>query len=386
MARPIRILTVIDDLRAAGAQRVVAEEVLAFTPDRVQFDVVTLADSPGTSLAPELARRGIRIWRLPGRGLVDPRRLGRLTRVIRRTRPDLVHSQLEYANILGPLAARLAGRPTVASLQNVAVHQDKAATLKRLLEGVVLRALAARVIVVASSAVEESSRNFHLPKHALVAIPNAIDLRRTRLPDGFDRAAKRQQLGLGARGPLICTVARLHPDKGHRFLFQAAERLTEQYPEAVFALVGRGDEEQELRAQASASAAAERIQFLGERSDVPEILASSDLFVLPSLNEGLSIAMLEAMAVGVPVVATDVGGASDILITGQTGWLVPSGDPTALADAIGDALSHPERARAYAERARAMVETDFSIETHARRLEALYRQVLAESSKRSGAC
>jgi glycosyltransferase involved in cell wall biosynthesis len=184
---------------------------------------------------------------------------------------------------------------------------------------------------------------------------------------------------------VICTVARLHPDKGHRFLFQAAERLAERYPTAAFAIVGRGDEEQALRAQAAGSIAAERIHFLGERSDVPEILASSDLFVLPSLNEGLSIAMLEAMAVGVPVVATDVGGASDILTTGRTGWLVPSGDPAALADAIADALGHPERARDCAERAQALVETDFSIETHAQRLEALYRQVLAEWSKRSRA-
>jgi glycosyltransferase involved in cell wall biosynthesis len=241
------------------------------------------------------------------------------------------------------------------------------------------------VIVVASSAVEESSRNFHLPTRALVAIPNAIDIGRARIPDGFDRAVKRQQLGLDGTAPLICTVARLHPDKGHRFLFQAAERLTNQFPTAVFAIVGRGDGEQALRVQAAAATAAQRIHFLGERSDVPEILAASDLFVLPSLNEGLSIAMLEAMAVGVPVVATDVGGASDILTPGQTGWLVPSGDPTVLADAIDDALSHPERARAYAERARTLVETEFSIETHSQRLEALYRQVLAESSKRSRA-
>jgi len=233
--------------------------------------------------------------------------------------------------------------------------------------------------------VEESSRNFHLPKRALVAIPNAINIDRARLPDGFDRAVKRRHLGLDGTAPVLCTVARLHPDKGHRFLFEAAERLTDRFSTAVFAIVGRGDEEQTLRAQAAASSAAQRIHFLGERSDVPEILAASDLFVLPSLNEGLSIAMLEAMAVGVPVVVTDVGGASDILSPGQTGWLVPSGDPTALADAIGDALSHPERARAYAERARSLVETEFSIETHARRLEALYRQVIAESSKRSGA-
>src|SRR4051794_15057575 len=109
----LRVLMVIDDLRAAGAQRVVVEQVLALTPNRVQFDVVTLADSPGTSLAPELARRGIRVWRLPGRGLADPRRLVRLVQIIRRARLDLVHSQLEYANILGPLAARLAGRPAV---------------------------------------------------------------------------------------------------------------------------------------------------------------------------------------------------------------------------------------------------------------------------------
>jgi glycosyltransferase involved in cell wall biosynthesis len=156
--------------------------------------------------------------------------------------------------------------------------------------------------------------------------------------------------------------------------------VIQAHPSTGFVIVGRGDEERALRELAAASSSADRIHFLGERSDVTEILAASDLFVLPSLNEGLSLAMLEAMAIGVPVVATAVGGASDILTPGQTGWLVPPGDPDALAEAVLEALEQPERARQFAERAREMVETEFSIETHAQRLESLYQQILGVSS------
>lgn len=300
---------------------------------------------------------------------------------MRRLRPDLVHTHLEYANILGPIAARWAGRPLVASLHNVAVHQNRASVPKRLLEGMILRALASRVIVVAQTAVSESRREFHLPEQLLVALPNGINLDRLRLRDDFDRARKRHDLGIRAPGALVCTVARLYTDKGHRFLFQAAERLTGAYEPPSFAIVGRGEEESALRAQAAASPAAERIHFLGERADVPEIMAASDLFVLPSLNEGLSMAMLEAMSLGLPVVATDVGGASDILANGETGWLIPSGDVGALVGAIDAALSDPEQARTYATRAQAQVRRDFSIETHVQRLETIYRQVLAASGR-----
>lgn len=263
----------------------------------------------------------------------------------------------------------------------MAVQQSRASTPKRLLEGLILRGCAARVVVVARTAVDESRRNFHLPAQTLTVIPNAIDPARLRLPDGFDRATARRALGLDPDSPLICTVARLHPYKGHRFLFQAAEHLIRQHPRATFAIVGRGEEEPGLRAQAAASSAAERIHFLGERADVPEIVAASDLFVLPSLNEGLSLAMLEAMALGVPVVATDVGGASDVLSTGETGWLIPPGDVRALTGAIDAALADPGQARAHAARAQALVRRDFSIETHLRSLEALYREVLVESGR-----
>lgn len=373
--RPLRVLAVIDNLDIAGAQRVLAEEAWAFDPRRVSLRVIALAHSSGPGFADKIAACRVPVHVAAGRGLVDIRRLFRLARLIRSWRPDVVHTQLSYANIVGILAARLAGRPVVASIQNVTTDQTRLDTPKRLLQGLALR-LAERTIVVAQTAVEESRRNFLLPPDRLVVLPNAIDLRRLEPPPRFDRTAKRQELGVAADTEVLCVIARLDPYKGHRYLLEAAAELAARRPAACSLLVGAGPEEPALRAQATRLGLEDRVRFLGVRPDVPELLAASDLFVLPSLNEGLSLAMLEAMALGVPVVATAVGGAADVLLGGETGWTVRPCDPAALARVIDQALRDPAEARARAARGREVVCREFSIETHVARLEAIYREVL----------
>jgi glycosyltransferase involved in cell wall biosynthesis len=377
--RPLRVLAIIDNLNVAGAQRVLAEEARAFDPRRVSLRVIALAHSSGLGIADKISACRVPVHVVAGRGLVDIRRLFRLARLIRRWRPDVVHTQLSYANIVGILAARLARRPVVASIQNVTTDQTRLDTPKRLLQGLALR-LAERTIVVAQTAVEESRRNFLLPPDRLVVIPNAIDLRRLEPPPRFDRTAKRQELGVAADAEVLCVIARLDPYKGHRYLLEAAAKLASRRPAACYLLVGTGPVEAALRAQASTLGLEDRVHFLGIRPDVPEILAASDLFVLPSLNEGLSLAILEAMALGVPVVATAVGGAADVLVHGETGWTVRPSDPTALAQAIDQALRDPVETAARATKGREVVRREFSIVTHVARLEAIYREVLDSDS------
>jgi glycosyltransferase involved in cell wall biosynthesis len=333
-------------------------------------------------LASEITSCGTTVSYLAGRGLLDVGRLARLARLIRGLGPDLVHTHLSYANILGVLAARLAGRPAVASIRNVTTDQTRFDRSKRIIQSVILRLLADRVIVVARTAVAETQRNFRLPQDRLTVLPNAIDQNRLHLPADFDRTTKRRELAISVDEAVICTVARLDPGKGHRFLLRAAATLRQRYPAARYLVVGTGRDDDALRAQAAALGVADIVKFLGLRRDVPEILAASDLFVLPSLNEGLSRAMLEAMAVGTPVVATDVGGAADVLISNQTGWLVPPGDPAALAGAIGEALRDPQQAFTYARRATTLVREHYGVGPHVAHLEAIYRDVLNRAPPR----
>jgi glycosyltransferase involved in cell wall biosynthesis len=373
----MRVLLVIDDLRRAGAQRVIAQEARALHPRRVEFQVAALAQRSEPSFVPELSERGVALEYVPGAGLLDVRRVSAVAQLIERFQPDLVHTHLSYANILGTLGSKRAHRPVVASLHNFDTNQLKWATPKRLLEGSVLRHWAARIVVVARGALPATVRSFGVPVERTVVLPNAVDYRSVDLPGGYDRARKRTELGASRGERLLCTVGRLEPSKGQRFLVHALAELhsREQEPLIRLVLVGAGPEENALRRLAEEVGLAERVTLLGARDDVAEVVAASDLFVQPSLNEGLSQALLEAMALGVPAVATDVGGTPDVLESGRTGWRVPPAQPVALADAIQQALGSPCTAATCADAARALVAQEFNLELHVARLQALYAAV-----------
>jgi len=384
MRPTLRVTVVIDDLRVAGAQRVLAEEARAFDPCAVALQVVALADPPGRSLASEIASSGVPITYAVGRGLLDVRRIIRLARLIRSQRANLVHTHLTYANILGGLAAGLARRPLVASMHGLTTDQPRFNEVKRMVESIILRSLADPCIVVSKSALDETSRNFRLPRDRIELLPNALDLGALRIPASFDRAAKRRELGVAPGDKAICTIARLDPDKGHRVLLGVAETLSSRHPRARYLFVGAGRAQQELQEVAAAARVAQRVSFLGVREDVPEILAASDLFVLPSLSETYSVAVREAMALGTPVVATRLPGIVEVVVPGETGWLVRPGEPGELASAIDEALSDPQRAATCAERARKFIQDQCAVGPHIARLEAIYRNVVERAGRTLG--
>jgi glycosyltransferase involved in cell wall biosynthesis len=178
----------------------------------------------------------------------------------------------------------------------------------------------------------------------IVTIYNGVDLERYVHP--VDRLAVRRQLGFGADEQIAITVGTLRKPKGHAFLIDAAVILVPQHPDLHFLFAGDGQLGAELQAKAKSLGLSSNVHFLGNRSDVPALLAASDLFVLPSLWEGLSMALLEAMAAGKPVVATAVSGTKLVMIPNETGLIVPPGDAAGLAEAILSMISNPERAMA----------------------------------------
>jgi glycosyltransferase involved in cell wall biosynthesis len=171
---------------------------------------------------------------------------------------------------------------------------------------------------------------------------------------------------------IVLTVARLDEVKGHRFLLEAARLV----PEATFVLAGEGPERAALEAQALGLGVADHVCFMGHQADVPSLLASCDVVVLPSLAESSSLTLLEAMAARKPVIATRVGGIPEIVEDGQTGLLVPPSDPPALAAAIRSLLVDPDRAERLASAGRARVQRDFTLEAMVRGVAAVYDEVL----------
>jgi glycosyltransferase involved in cell wall biosynthesis len=189
-----------------------------------------------------------------------------------------------------------------------------------------------------------SEARLHYPAGKIRVIPNAVDMRRFEgLPN---RQSARRMLGLPAAGPVLTCVASLTPQKGHRYLVDAMRGVTAEREDALLLLAGDGSLRGELEAQVQGAGLAGAVRFLGTRSDIPQLLAATDVFVLPSLWEGLPVALAEAGAAGLPAVATAVDGSPEVVADGETGLLIAPHDEAALTEAMLELLRDPDRAAA----------------------------------------
>jgi glycosyltransferase involved in cell wall biosynthesis len=258
-----------------------------------------------------------------------------LAGILRRLRPRVAHVMDVWPQAV--VAARLARVPRV-----LVTHHTPELPRRDNLAGRVWQRLGwlARPEVIYTSEADRA-RDGRRPSHVVTL---GIDLER------FDGARP----ALRSDRPLVGNVARLAPQKDHRTLIEAARLV----PEAEFVVAGDGELREELERQAAGS----NVRFLGTRDDVPELLASLDVFAFPSLFEGLCLAVIEAQAAGVPVVATPVGGIRETVVDGETGLVVPTGDPPALAAAIRRLLEDRPAAEAMAVEARGRVRERFSVE------------------------
>ena len=204
----------------------------------------------------------------------------------------------------------------------------------------------------------------------ITVVCNAVDVE--RYPARVDREAMRRRLGLAPEEHAMTMVGTFKRQKGHRHLIEAATQVVPRFPHVRILLVGDGELAGEVWGQVEAAGIADRVLFLGSRRDVPEILAASDSFVLPSLWEGLPVALVEAMASRLPVIATAVSGTRQVMVDGRTGWMVPPGDPDALTVAMAELLSDPAGAHAVAAAGRERVAGCFGASGQARKLARLF--------------
>lgn len=340
-----------------------------------RFEVTVCALKGDDVIAEELRSRDVRVVTLGGRGKLDARVFLRLWRLVRRERPDIIHAFLFWAN----LACRVVGRLLHVKIRLSSYHDVE---VRRIWHRLIPDRLTMRwthANVCCSEAVCRSVRaQLGGEEKKYVAIPFGVDVER------YDGAGslKKRDLGLREESAVIGTVCRLvEPKKGLAVLLQAAARLKEQAVAPGFQLliVGEGPAYVSLRDRCERLGLTPWVVFAGMRRDVAGLLPLLDIFVLPSLYEGFGIAILEAMAAGRPVVATAVGGIPEVVVHGETGLLVPPGDPVALADALHELLAHPERARALGARGRERAREKFRIESIVRQHEALYEACLRQS-------
>ena len=353
---PVQVLTVIDSLGVGGAEALLPTLAAHLDTDRFRMHVLALDTVPPNQITSALRELTDGLIRWQPRGLLDARRYRELAAVIERLDIDVVHTHLLYGNVHGALGAWLARRPVVATLHNGVPTYRRGARLKRHLELIALRRSNARVIAVAEEVRQAYLGRGGLRSERITVIPNAIDLRRFGHVSEVDVVAARLAVMGSSRGPMILAVGRVAEQKGHEHLVAAMPGIVSRFPGAMLIIAGRLDAPQQVEEQIREHRLHERVRLLGSRTDVAALLAAADVFVMPSLWEGLPLALIEAMAIGVPTVATTVGGIPELMVSGETGLLVPPADAEALCRAMLTLLDAPDYAAQLGARARVVAE------------------------------
>ena len=361
-----------------GAEDLVAAIARGLDPQRFAVAIVTLG--PPGPVGQELRGQDYEVVSL---GL-DIRRTSmvRLAGTVRRflsaRRPDILHTHLYHPNLYGRLAALGLGLPGVVA----AVHNSYTSVkFHRRLWNFLLAWATDRILVGSPHVWQDVRRYDGVPASRLRLMPYGIPL--AELDPPLSRDAARQRLGV--KGPVIGTVGRLEDQKGHTHLLAALPEVRREFPDLVVLLVGEGRRQANLKRQVQTLGLQDTVRFLGTRRDLPEIYRALDLFVQPSLWEGLPLALLKAMGASLPVVATSVSGSVEAIEDGVNGRLVAPSDPQALAQAIKELLGQPEQRRRLADAARCTVAARFSLEAMLRQLEELYLDLWRQAVvKRSG--
>ena len=364
---PHRILHIIPTLDQAGAEKQLS--LLVTRLPRAEFDVRVVALTRGGPWLDRLRRAGIHVEVIGKSMKIDPWALHRLYRSIRSWDPMVVHTWIFAANCYGRIAARWAGVPRIVAAERC-VDQWKQSwelAIDRYL------AKSTDAFVVNSSGTRDFYVQRGLPAGKFEVIPNGVEV-----PEGTDDSEGwlREELQLPSDSKLVVTVGRLWPQKRVKDLIWAIDLLKAVRSDVHLVIVGDGPQAYALERYRNSVRLNNRVHFLGHRNDVARILRTAACFWLGSGYEGQSNALMEAMSVGLPVIATDIPGNRDLIQHGHNGWLVPVGDSAGFARQTIKLLSDPDLGHDTAARAKTSMQEQFSIHRMVERYIEFYRRIL----------
>ena len=366
---PVTILYLITELDVGGAERNLYE--LATRTDRGRYRPVVAALSGGGRVGQWLADAGVPVHDLALRSCLDVGGFFRLVRLLRRERVQILHSFLFHANLIGRLAAVIAVVPVVISSVRVA---ERERPWHVWLDG--LTSWLVDVETVVSDAVKRFTHaRGGVPMRKLVTIRNGVDVSRFKM----GRTRARAELGLDKDVPVVVFVGRFERQKGADLIPRIIRHVRRRVPRVRFLLVGRGGLLAGVEAQVKELGLEAAAEFMGQRDDVPRILAASDVLMLPSRWEGLANVILEAQAAGAVVVAADVEGSREIIQDALTGLVVPAGRAGAMAEGLVRILLDDEGRKRIAEAAKRAVTEGLTIEQTVWANYALHERLLAKT-------
>lgn len=380
MPKPLRVVYLIERLARAGTELHLLR--LLERIDRRRFEPVICClngDRTDRDLVPDdVAFHHLHApW-----NLVSPKTLGvyrRLKALLREQRPDVLHTFLFVANIMGPFAVRrVAPRPAVVMARGRMGIEWQAHALHRLAQRAANRRADALTVKTEAMRREIAEREGVDPRK-LHVVPNGVDLAFFHRPPGAIADSRRhlaEAHGISPEGPMVLSVGNLKPIKGHATMLDAAARLVGDYPRLRVVLVGDGESAGDLRALRDALGLGECVYFAGTVEDVRPWMRAADIFVAPSHSEGMPNAVLEAMAMGLPIVLSDIPGHCEA--AGHAAWYFPPRDASALAESLRAALASPEKRAERGRAAHERAESHFSIAAMVRAVEAIYDTIAEE--------
>lgn len=376
LPRKRRILVLIKCMGHGGAEHLVVSMMRHRDRDRFDYEVAYILQERDT-LVPDLEKAGVVVHSLGARGDFDLRWMARLRTLLDRGDFDIVHSHLPYAATLGRLVVSTlppSRRPETVYTEHC-MWDKMAVAVKALNRLTVSRD--DRVLVVSAAAHRSMPPSVRRRSRVVIHGIELDTIRDARSRRSEVRAAMRRDLGLHDGELLVLTVAQLRRQKGYDILLHAARDLSDRRIPVRFFAVGDGPCRSDLEQLHSRLDLGEGFRFLGERADVPELLAASDLFVLPSRFEGLPLALMEAVSSGLPVVATEVGEVPNVLANGTDALVVPAEQPDALAEALAELAGNPELRTRLSIAALGLAER-FDISRCAREVESIYDDLLPQ--------
>jgi glycosyltransferase involved in cell wall biosynthesis len=347
----------------------IGEHMLALAAElrsHVHLSFGCIPNAAGRDLLGRAAALGLECLALDGRGTLADAEIARLRDWLREREVDVfhIHAGVGWEGHTVTWAARQAGVPVVVRTEHlpyVLTVPEEQETHRRLMEAV-------DCLICVSAGARASFAAAGVPPGKLRVVRNGI----VPQPSTAPRHVARRALGLPSDMPIALTIARFTEQKGHRLLLAAIPAVLVRRPGARFLWVGEGPLKPEMEEAVAALGLDDRVRFLGQRSDVAALMAAADLFVLPSMFEGLPLVALEAMAAGLPVVGTRVCGTDEVVVDGETGRLVEGGHAPALADAVSEVLADPSLAARWGAAGRRRVADEFTAARMARETLAVY--------------
>jgi len=379
-------LQVIPAFTVGGAEWMAAHLAVHLPAEQFRRGVVSLHRARGSPIEEYLAHHSVPIYYIDKRRGFDPTTWVRLYRLLRTLRPAIVHTHQTVGRYVYPACWAARQKIIVHTVHSIA-RGEIASRFWRRFQG-----WAYRRGVLPVSIAQEVTRTFteEYGRAPAAEIPNAIPTDRYA-PDPVRRAAWRSQHAVHPNALVFTCVAGLRPLKNHRLLLQAFAHAAPLLPDALLLLVGPPDRldpayAESLKALAQELGLGQRVRFLGSRADVPDILRASDVFVLSSDYEGNPLSVLEAMAAGLPVISTAVGGVPELVQHGATGLLVPAGDARALAEAITQLGRDADQRAAMGQAARQTARERFDVRVMSLAYATLYQQLLCSSTSQESQC